>query len=229
MIEKKSRKSTEKAISYYRVSTARQGASGLGLDAQRLSVETLCKSRGWQIVGEYRDIESGRHDERPGLAEALSECKARSAVLVIAKIDRLARKASFIGRLQDERVRFVAADMPEANELTVNILAAVAQAEAKAISERTRAALQAAKARGKKLGNPQNLTRAAMAKGRAARHAKAIKAANGSLRHAVNYRRAGYTLARIAEELNASGQRARRGGIWTATQVKRLLALAGEK
>jgi DNA invertase Pin-like site-specific DNA recombinase len=216
----------EKAIAYYRVSTQRQGASGLGLDAQRVSVESLCKSREWDIIAERKDIESGRHDDRPGLTEALAECRAHGAVLVIAKLDRLARKASFVTRLQDERVRFIAADMPEANEMTVGILAAVAQGEAKAISERTRAALAASKARGKKLGNPQNLTLEAMAKGRAARHAKALKAANGSIRHAANYRRAGYTLQRIADELNASGTRARRGGLWTAKQVQRLLKMA---
>ncbi len=216
----------EKAIAYYRVSTQRQGASGLGLEAQRAAVESLCKSRGWEIIDEHQDIESGGHDDRPELTAALAECKARGAILVIAKLDRLARKASFVTRLQDERVRFIAADMPEANEMTVGILAAVAQGEAKAISERTRAALAASKARGKKLGNPQNLTPEAMAKGRAARHAKAIRMANGSIRHAVNYRAAGYSLARIAKELNESGQRARRGGKWTAPQVARLLALA---
>ncbi|MGA2974702.1 MAG: recombinase family protein [Spirochaetia bacterium] len=216
----------EKAIAYYRVSTQRQGASGLGLDAQRVSVESLCKSRGWGIVAEYKDVESGRHDDRPGLTAALAECKTGGAVLVIAKLDRLARKASFVTRLQDERVRFIAADMPEANEMTVGILAAVAQGEAKAISDRTRVALAVAKARGKKLGNPQNLTPEAMAKGRAAKHEKAVKAANGSMRHAVNYRKAGYTLQRIADELNATGQRARRGGLWTAKQVQRLLKMA---
>ena len=125
----------EKAIAYYRVSTQRQGASGLGLEAQRMSVESFCKSKGWEIIAERQDVESGRHDDRPGLTEALAKCKAEGAVLVIAKLDRLARKASFVTRLQDERVRFVAVDMPEANEMTVGILAAVAQGEAKANSE----------------------------------------------------------------------------------------------
>ncbi len=216
----------EKAIAYYRVSTQRQGASGLGLEAQRMSVESFCKSKGWEIIAERQDVESGRHDDRPGLTEALAKCKAEGAVLVIAKLDRLARKASFVTRLQDERVRFVAVDMPEANEMTVGILAAVAQGEAKANSDRTRAALAASKARGKKLGNPQNLTPEAMAKGRAARHAKAIRMANGSITHARNYRAAGWTLQKIADTLNESGATTRHGKPFTPTTVQRLLRMA---
>ncbi len=219
----------EKAIAYYRVSTQRQGASGLGLEAQRAAVESFCASHGYQVAAgaEYQDVESGKHNERPGLRHALADAKARRATLLIAKLDRLSRNASFIMALRDSGVAFIACDLPEANTLTVGIMALLAQQERELISTRTRAALSALKARGVRLGSPRNnLTDATRAKATRAKREKAIQAANGSLRHAVNYRKAGYSLARIAEELNESGQRARRGGKWTATQVSRLLSLA---
>jgi DNA invertase Pin-like site-specific DNA recombinase len=143
-----------KVVAYYRVSTEGQGRSGLGLEAQREAVGSLCRNRGWNIVAEFTEVESGKRDDRPELERAMHRAKVTGGVLVIAKLDRLSRSAAMITRLQEEGTRFIAANMPEACELTVGMLAVVAREERKAISERTKAALAAAKARGAKLGNP---------------------------------------------------------------------------
>src|SRR6476661_7365355 len=143
-----------RTINYYRVSTAKQGRSGLGEAAQRAAVEAFCNSRGWERLEEYKEQESGKRDDRPELAKALHHAKVSGATLVIAKLDRLSRNLAFLAAIQDAGTKFVAADMPEANELTIHIMAAMAQAERKAISKRTKDALAAAKARGQKLGNP---------------------------------------------------------------------------
>ena len=144
-----------KFVSYLRVSTKRQGESGLGLEAQRRAVEDFLNGGNWQLVKEHVEVESGKHDHnRPALHAALEACKVYGATLVIAKLDRLSRDAHFLLGLQKAGVKFVAADMPEANEMVVGIMALVAQAERRMISERTKAALQAAKARGVRLGNP---------------------------------------------------------------------------
>src|SRR5215213_6425076 len=144
-------------VSYLRVSTDRQGRSGLGLEAQRKAVDDFLNGGQWELIAEFVEVESGKRDDRPKLAEALALCRLHSAILVIAKLDRLSRDAAFLLGLQKAGVRFVAADMPEANELVVGILAVVAQAERKMISARTKAALAAAKARGVRLGKPKNL------------------------------------------------------------------------
>ena len=134
------------------VSTAKQGQSGLGLDAQRKAVRDFLNGGRWSLIAEYVEVESGANDERPKLVEALSRCRLHNSTLVIAKLDRLSRDAAFLLGLQKAGVRFLAADMPEANEMVVGIMAVVAQAERKMISARTKAALLAAKARGVKLG-----------------------------------------------------------------------------
>src|SRR5271165_4697682 len=142
-------------VAYYRVSTDRQGASGLGLDAQRQAVGRHLAGKG-DLAAEYTEIESGRRDaNRPQLRAALEECRKRRAVLLIARLDRLARNVAFIANLMNSDVEFVAVDMPQANRLTIHILAAVAEHEREMISQRTKAALAAAKARGIKLGNPR--------------------------------------------------------------------------
>jgi DNA invertase Pin-like site-specific DNA recombinase len=141
-----------KFISYLRVSTARQGASGLGLEAQREAVRNYLNGGHWQLVQEVVEVESGKRNDRPAIAEALRLCRLHRATLVIAKLDRLARNVHFISSLMESGVDFVACDFPEANRLTVHILAAVAEHEAAMISARTKAALQAAKARGVALG-----------------------------------------------------------------------------
>src|SRR3954471_22044869 len=133
-----------KFISYLRVSTAKQGASGLGIDAQRKAVTDYLNGGRWSLITEVVEVESGKRSDRPKLAEALRLCRLHNATLVIAKLDRLSRDAAFLMKLQNEGVRFVAADMPEANEMVVGIMAVVAQAERKMISARTKAALQAA-------------------------------------------------------------------------------------
>src|SRR5580700_11372561 len=143
-------------VAYYRVSTDRQGASGLGLDAQRQAVARFIGAG--QLVAEFTEIESGRrHTNRPRLLAALAECRKRRAVLLIARLDRLARNVAFIANLMESGVDFVAVDMPTANRLTIHILAAVAEHEREMISQRTKAALAAAKQRGTRLGNPRPL------------------------------------------------------------------------
>ena len=150
---------TGKFVSYLRVSTAKQGRSGLGLEAQREAVRAFLAGRGWPPVAEFVEIESGeRDDNRPALDKAMRECRLHGATLVIAKLDRLSRDAHFLLGLQKGAVPFVCADMPDANEMTVGIMSVIAQAERKMISKRTREALAAAKARGTKLGNQGNLS-----------------------------------------------------------------------
>ena len=219
-----------KAVAYYRVSTAKQGASGLGLEAQRTAVEELCKSRDWEIIAPpFVEIESGKRADRPELAKALHRAKVTGAILVVAKLDRLSRNVAFLATLQDSGVKFIAADMPEANELTVHIMAAVAQAERKAISKRTKEALAAAKARGRKLGNPNGaeaLRRAGQ--GNSASIASITAAASSraeSLRPVIDeLRSAGIaSLGKLASALNEGGFVTARGGKWYATSVRNLL------
>src|SRR6478609_2498636 len=144
-----------KFIAYYRVSTDKQGKSGLGLEAQRQAVETYLNGGSWTLVAEFVEVESGKDSHRLQLAAALGACKKHRAKLVIAKLDRLSRNLAFIATLMDSGVEFIAVDNPHANKLTIHILAAVAQHEREIIAARTSAALQAAKLRGKRLGNPK--------------------------------------------------------------------------
>src|SRR3954471_7798 len=139
-------------VSYLRVSTAMQGASGLGLEAQREAIDRHVRQAGGKLLSEHIEIESGKKNDRPEIAKALAAARAKRATLIIAKLDRLARNVAFISNLMESGVDFVAVDLPQANRLTVHILAAVAEHEAKMISERTKAALAAAKARGQQLG-----------------------------------------------------------------------------
>ena len=145
-----------KFVSYLRVSTKRQGESGLGLEAQRAAVETWLNGGDWTLCEEHVEVESGKRDDnRPALAKAFDACRAFNAKLVIAKLDRLSRDAHFLLGLEKAGVEFVAVDMPHANRLTVGIMALVAEQEREAISQRTKAALAAAKARGTRLGKPK--------------------------------------------------------------------------
>jgi DNA invertase Pin-like site-specific DNA recombinase len=211
-----------KFVSYLRVSTKRQGASGLGLEAQRAAVETFLNGGRWKLVAEHVEVESGKHDHnRPALHKALEACKVYGATLVIAKLDRLSRDAHFLLGLQKAGVRFVAADMPEANEMVVGVLALVAQAERRMISERTKAALQAVKARGKRLGQPKGhkipSSRATRAKGSAANAANAAAFA-GRLR-TVFAELDGMSANAAAKELDRRGIATPRGGKWTARSI----------
>jgi DNA invertase Pin-like site-specific DNA recombinase len=140
-------------IAYYRVSTTRQGKSGLGLEAQRSAIMNYLNGGNWKLVEEHTEVESGKRvKNRPALAAALAACKKHNAMLVIAKLDRLARNVAFVSSLMESKVKFVIVEMPDANKFTIHIIAAVAEHEAEQISERTKAALAAAKARGVKLG-----------------------------------------------------------------------------
>src|SRR3954453_15779645 len=154
-----------KWVAYYRVSTAKQGASGLGLEAQREAVTDYLNGGNWQLAAECVEVESGRRNDRPELAKALAACRRIGATLIIAKLDPLARNVAFVSNLMEAGVEFVAVDFPTANRLTIHILAAVAEHEREMISARTKAALAAAKARGTKLGNPNGLSIEARTKG----------------------------------------------------------------
>jgi DNA invertase Pin-like site-specific DNA recombinase len=215
-------------IAYYRVSTARQGRSGLGLDAQRKSVTDFLNGGSWELLSEFVEVESGKNDDRPQLEQALATCELSGATLVVAKLDRLSRNLAFLAKLQDSGARFVAADMPEANELTIHIMAAVAQAERKAISTRTREALAAAKARGVRLGgNRGNLEdlRKGPAKSAEVRGRQATERARKVRRQieAMTAGADGRSLRQIAAALNDRGITAPRGGKWHAAQIKAVL------
>ena len=140
-------------VAYYRVSTERQGRSGLGLEGQRAAVAAYAKQVGATMLAEYTEVESGKRADRPELAKALPHAKRSKATLLVAKLDRLARNVAFLSAVMDSGVDFIACDNPHANRLTIHILAAVAEDEARRISDRTKAALGAAKARGTKLGS----------------------------------------------------------------------------
>lgn len=219
-------------VAYYRVSTKRQGQSGLGLEAQREAVERHLNGGAWQLVGEFVEVESGkRHDNRPKLAEALRLCRLRNATLIIAKLDRLARNVAFISGLMEAGVDFVAVDFPKANRLTVHILSSVAEHEAAMISARTKAALQAAKARGKVLGGDRgNLPAVAKAGAEASATARKKKssARQQDLAPVIeDITNAGASsLREIALELNVRGIPAARGGLWSAAQVLRVMSKA---
>lgn len=214
-----------KFIAYYRVSTKRQGASGLGLDAQEAAVGRHVRAAGGTIVEAFTEVESGRKDDRPKLAAALKAAKEHGATLIIAKLDRLARRASVVFKLRDSGVAFIAADNPHANHLTVGLLAVIAEDEAKRISERTKAALAATKARGTKLGTPANLTKEAREKAAQALRDKAANLPSNkqAKEFATIYREQGLTLQQIADKVNALGIPTPRGKQWQATSIMRLL------
>jgi DNA invertase Pin-like site-specific DNA recombinase len=212
-----------KAVAYYRVSTARQGQSGLGLAAQQSQCKAFVTGKGYELLSEYTEVESGKVNARPQLLAAIAAAKAQNAVLVIAKIDRLSRNAAFTMQLRDSGVNFVAADMPEANHLTVGIMALIAQDERERISARTKAALQAKKAQGFNLGKPENLTPAAMEKGRQAVAGQARVAYEKVSGYVAIMRSSGLTLRAIADKLNSEGFTTRHGKRYTAQQVQRVL------
>lgn len=217
-------------VAYARVSTAKQGRSGLGLEAQEADIREFIKDGDRLINPIYVEVESGKSDQRPELAKALNRCKLTGATLLVAKLDRLSRNLAFIATLQDAKTKFVAADMPEATELTVHIMAAMAQHERKMISKRTKDALAATKAKGKKLGgwrerkDGQPREPLDYRLGLAAKQNNAI-AFNTSVAAAISEIHAeGITsLSGIARKLNEQGIRTRRGGPWQATQVARVL------
>jgi DNA invertase Pin-like site-specific DNA recombinase len=215
----------QELVAYYRVSTQRQGSSGLGLDAQRAAVGEHVRSRTAVLAGEFTEVETGKGSnalaKRPQLKLALDMCKRQGATLVIAKLDRLARNVHFISGLMESRVPFIACDLPEANELTLHLMAAVAEHETKRISERTRDALAQAKARGTKLGSAgwKNLKPHLDARQKNAdAFARRLK---GQIE---GFRLRGLSQRKMVDELNSIGIQAPRGGDWSLVQLQRAIA-----
>jgi DNA invertase Pin-like site-specific DNA recombinase len=220
-------------IGYVRVSTAAQGMSGLGLEGQMAAIESYALATNSTITRTYREVESGKRADRPELAKALAHARRDRATLAIAKLDRLARNVHFLSGLMESRVDFVACDNPNANKLTLHVLAAVAEDEARRIAERTRAALAAYKARGGTLGGARpehpGLTREARLEGtRAASLAAAMgkrSAYEDLLPEVIEMRTAGLSLRAIARRLDEDGYTTRQGKAWNPQQVARVLAL----
>lgn len=218
-----------KLVSYLRVSTQKQGRSGLGLEAQQAAIAAYASQRHRQVLQTFTEIESGKSTERPELAKALHLAKVTGSTLVIAKLDRLSRNAAFLLTLRDSGVRFVAADLPDANELTVGIMALVAQQEREAIRKRTQEALAAAKRRGVKLGNPNGA--AALRRAGRGNRGSLVAIRSNADRHAENLRpviselqASGVrSLGGLASELNARGMLTPRGGRWHRSSVRNLL------
>lgn len=211
------------AIAYYRVSTAKQGASGLGLEAQQAAVMAYAKANGLVIVQSFVEIETGTGKrQRVEIFKALDECKRTGAKLLIAKLDRLARNVHFISGLMESHVDFVCVDSPNVTPLTLHVLAAVAEQEAKLISKRTKDALTAAKARGIELGTPANMTTEAQRKGAQANRARAIEANSKLTNYVGMLQSSGLTFEAIADRLNADGYRTRTGATFTPMAVWRM-------
>lgn len=219
-----------KIVTYLRVSTVRQGRSGLGLEAQRSAIEAYAAARNATVVREFLEVESGKVNTRPELAAALHLAKVTGSVLVIAKMDRLSRNAAFLLTLRESGVKFIAADMPDANELTVGIMALVAQQEREATSTRTKDALAAYKARGGVLGNPNG---AAALKRAGKGNVDAVVTIKGNAdAFAADLRpiilaitqEGIVSLGGIAKALNDRQIATARGGVWQKTTVSNLLA-----
>ena len=210
----------QKYVAYYRVSTKQQGESGLGLEAQKTMAKNFLKNDD-VLICEYEEVESGKNNNRPQLLKAIEKSKSEGATLLIAKLDRLSRNAGFIFLLKDSNVDFKCCDMPEANSLTIGIMAVLAQEERELISKRTISALQELKAKGVKLGNPKNLTLEAQKMGSEAMRLKALSNENNRKATAliVSLRNAGKTYGKIADELNISGFKTSRGCEFTSSQV----------
>jgi DNA invertase Pin-like site-specific DNA recombinase len=222
-----------KYVSYLRVSTKRQGESGLGIEAQRQAVEAYLNGGSWTLVDEVVEIESGKHDHnRPELQKALDACRRYGAKLIISRLDRLSRDPVFLLSLRDAGIDFTALDLPNANRMTVGVMALVAEQEREAISQRTKAALAAAKARGVKLGNPRPETagfrdrRAAAAAGRKGGKAAQVAAQSFAelIQPLLENELAGLSANATAKALNARGVRTPRGGAWSARSVLNLRA-----
>ncbi|WP_167647634.1 recombinase family protein [Mameliella alba] len=217
-----------KIVTYIRVSTDKQGRSGLGLEAQRSAIAAYAAQHKATIAADFVEVESGRNNARPELQKALRMARVMGAKLVIAKLDRLSRNAAFLLNLQESGVDFTACDMPDASPFTVGIMAVLAQQESKMISERTKAAMQAAKERGQTFGNPNGATPLRLAnKGNAAscaaQKASALTRATDLADVLEDLEKGGFkTLQAQADELNRRGFKTARGGQWHPTSVARL-------
>jgi DNA invertase Pin-like site-specific DNA recombinase len=211
-----------KWVAYYRVSTERQGESGLGLGAQRKLVADYLNGGNWTLGAEFTEVESGKRSDRPQLAAALAMAKRLRAKLIVAKLDRLSRNVSFISALLDSGVEFVAADMPHANKMTLQVLAVFAEHERDLISARTKQALAAAKERGVQLGGPRRLEASAL--GVAANKANAERFAANVLPIIREIQTSGVTTLRgVARALNARGVPSARGAPWSVEAVSNII------
>lgn len=212
----------EKYVAYYRVSTQKQGNSGLGLDGQKNTVLNYLK--GQTPIADFSDVESGtsKGNDRQGLKQAINCCKEHKAKLIIAKLDRLSRNVSFIAQLMESEVEFVVCDLPQANRFTIQIFAALAEQEARFISERTKDALAVLKRQGKKLGSPQNLNLEARQKGLEIRKQNAVENENNLKAAALidGLHKQGKSFYFITKELNRLGFNTRRGKAFTQVQTK---------
>lgn len=212
-------------VAYYRVSTAKQGRSGLGLEAQKSAVQAFLIGNGGKVVAEYVEVESGRRRDRQELQRAINHARVTKSKLVIAKLDRLARNVSFTAALMDSGVEFICCDLPQANRFTIHVMAALAEMEAEMISTRTKAALAEAKRRGIQLGNP-NLSRV-RGDPRIASQAwqeMASQRAESYLGLVLEARQLGMcTLQGIADHLHSRGALTQAGKQWHPATVGRLL------
>jgi DNA invertase Pin-like site-specific DNA recombinase len=210
-------------ISYIRVSTTRQGVSGLGLQAQKSAVSNFLKPED-NLLAEFQEVESGKNNERTMLKEAIQRCKELNATLLIAKLDRLSRNVSFIYTLRDSKIDFMCADMPNASPVTIGIMAVLAQDERERISQRTKSALAELRTKGVKLGKPENLTDFSRKRSLQVRRINANKNINNRLATAliVSMRKEKKSYSAIAKELNTSGYQTRRNKMFSAMTVKRL-------
>lgn len=213
-----------KYIAYYRVSTIKQGQSGLGIDAQKAAIKNYIGQE--TLHAEYIDVESGKNNDRPELIKAIDHSRKENAILLIAKLDRLSRDVNFISGLMKSEISFVACDQPNANKFTLHIFAALAEQERDLISERTKAALQALKRRGKKLGSPQNLTDEARQKGVERLKIKAKINPNNQRAASLimSLREKGLSFNAISKELNKNGFMTSQGKKFQAIQVQRLVS-----
>jgi len=221
--------SKPKFVTYYRVSTQKQGRSGLGLEAQKAAVEAYLSQRAGTEVASFTEVESGKRNDRPQLEAALLRCRQTRATLLVAKLDRLSRNAAFLMNLHDSAVKFHALDIPELNTLNLGVLAAVAQHERETISARTKAALAARRARGLPLGNPRDLSAhaaRASALGRKVNTDRALERAREIAPQIKAAREAGHaSLRQVAAYLNGLEITTPRGRLWTATAVRNAEAI----
>jgi DNA invertase Pin-like site-specific DNA recombinase len=217
---------TMKYVAYYRVSTQKQGKSGLGLEVQVKMVADFVKNNGGQIIAEYKEVESGKHDDRPELMKAMKHASLVGGRLLVGKLDRLSRDLHFITSLQKSRVDFVVSDMPGCDSFTINIYGALAQREREMISARTKAGLAVAKARGVKLGTNNlrmDMVKEASAKGVLVRQQNALDFAAKVKPVIEAMKTQGKSLRAIAAELDNLGVKTARGCQWTATAVRNVL------
>jgi len=218
-----------KYVGYYRVSTQKQGISGLGLEAQRTDVSRFISKEG-ELIAEYQDIESGKNNNRPNLLKAIGECKKFGATLLIAKLDRLSRNAAFVFTLRDSKVDFICCDMPNANSVTIGIMAVLAQDERERTSHRTKSALAELKKQGKKLGSPQNLTAHSREISLQIRTQNAMMNENNRKAGAliVSFHKEGQSFYKITRTLNELGFRTRTGKNFQQNQVQILYERYGK-